>query len=83
MVWISPTGQTYTTRPGSWLLFPRLCLPTGQLPTAPTAKPPVGNRSLMMPVRRRTRQQDRARRIGAERALNAAHIAERNIPPPF
>jgi len=37
----------------------------------------------MMPLRRRTREQDRARRIAAERALNDAHIAERNQPPPF
>jgi hypothetical protein len=37
----------------------------------------------MMPRRRRTREQDRAYRINAERALNAAHVAERNRPPPF
>jgi hypothetical protein len=37
----------------------------------------------MMPTRKRTRQQDRASRIKAERALNAAHVAERNQPPPF
>jgi hypothetical protein len=37
----------------------------------------------MMPIRRRTRQQDRAKRIDAERALNNTHIAERNQPPPF
>jgi hypothetical protein len=37
----------------------------------------------MMPTRRRTREQDRAARIDAERALNDAHVAERNIPPPF
>jgi hypothetical protein len=37
----------------------------------------------MMPKRRRTREQDRARRIDAERALNSAHIAERSQPPPF
>jgi hypothetical protein len=37
----------------------------------------------MMPRRRRTREKDRAYRINAERALNAAHIAERNQPPPF
>jgi len=37
----------------------------------------------MMRTRRRTRQQDRDQRINAERALNAAHIAERNQPPPF
>ncbi|BBZ10187.1 HNH endonuclease signature motif containing protein [Mycobacterium branderi] len=34
VVWTSPTGQKYTTRPGSRLLFPSLCLPTGQLPSA-------------------------------------------------
>jgi hypothetical protein len=37
----------------------------------------------MMPMRRRTREQDRAKRIGAERALGSAHIAERNQPPLF
>jgi len=36
-----------------------------------------------MPKRRRTREQDRAHRIDCERALNAAHVAERNLPPPF
>jgi hypothetical protein len=36
IVWTSPTGQKYVTRPGSRLLFPALCLPTGELPTAPT-----------------------------------------------
>jgi hypothetical protein len=37
----------------------------------------------MMPKRRRTREQQRVCRINAERALNAAHVAERNQPPPF
>jgi hypothetical protein len=37
----------------------------------------------MMPLRRRTREQDRAYRIDAERALNDAHVAGRNRPPPF
>ncbi|GBE65713.1 hypothetical protein MFM001_21750 [Mycobacterium sp. MFM001] len=83
VVWTSPTGHTYTTRPGSRLLFPSLCLPTGELPSAPTTDQPPGDRGLMMPLRRRTREQDRAKRIDAERALNAAHIAERNQPPPF
>ena len=69
--WISPTGATYTTRPGSLLLFPTLCEPTGTLP-APTAREPDGaDRTLMMPTRRRTRAHNRARAIAAERALNA------------
>lgn len=82
VVWTSPSGQTYTTRPGSRLLFPALCVPTGELPTVSTNYGSVGDRGVMMPKRRRTRQQDRARRIDAERALNAARIAERNQPPP-
>ncbi len=83
VVWTSPSGQTYTTRPGSRLLFPTLCLPTGELPSAPTANQPPGDRGVMMPKRRRTREQDRAYRINAERALNGDRVAERNRPPPF
>jgi hypothetical protein len=83
VVWTSPTGRTYTTRPGSRLLMPALCVPTGELPAAPTAGPPNIGRGLMMPKRRRTREQDRIQRINAERALNDAHVAERNEPPPF
>jgi hypothetical protein len=37
----------------------------------------------MMPTRRRTREQDRIRRIDAERSLNDERVAERNQPPPF
>ncbi|OBI35698.1 hypothetical protein A5709_01340 [Mycobacterium sp. E1386] len=83
VVWTSPTGQTYTTRPGSRLLFPALCMPTGELRIPSTQYGPLGECGVMMPKRRRTRHQDRARRVNAERALNAAHIAERNQPPPF
>ena len=70
IVWTSPSGRTYSTRPGSRLLFPALCLPTGVLPTAARQYPNRGDRVVMMPTRRRTREQDRARRIDAERALN-------------
>lgn len=83
VIWTSPTGQTYITRPGSRLVLPTLCLPTGKSPTVRTANPPLRGRGLMMPRRRRTREQDRVRRINAERALNTAHIPERNQPPPF
>jgi Domain of unknown function (DUF222) len=71
VTWTSPTGQKYVTRPGSRLLFPALCLPTGELPTIRTAyRPPRGDRGFAMPSRRRTRQQDRAHRIEAERRHN-------------
>ena len=83
VIWTSPTGQTYTTRPGSRLVLPTLCLPTGELPSAPTLIRPPGERALMMPKRHRTRDQDRSYRINADRALNAAHVAARNQPPPF
>ncbi|WAC92835.1 HNH endonuclease signature motif containing protein [Mycobacterium sp. Aquia_213] len=83
VVWTSPTGQTYTTHPGSRLLFPALCLPTAELAAPPGQYQPTRNRGVMMPIRRRTRHQDRVRRIDAERALNAAHVAERSQPPPF
>lgn len=93
VVWTSPSGRKYVTRPGSRLLFPSLCLPTGELSVATTAQPPSPQRGLMMPARRRTREQDRARRIDAERALNADRVAESKPsatcpvpphgPPPF
>ena len=83
VIWTSPAGQTYTTCPGSRLLFPKLCLPTGELPSVSDVRRPLGDRGIMMPKRRRTREQDRARRIDAERALNSVHVAERSRPPRF
>jgi hypothetical protein len=83
IVWTSPSGHTYSTRPGSRLLFPTLCVSTGELSAAPSVDRPPDGRGLMMPKRRRTREQDRDYRVNAERALNAAHVAERNQPPPF
>jgi hypothetical protein len=68
----SPAGKTYVTTPGSALLFPSLCLPTGDLP-ALQADPPIeycGDRTAMMPRRRRTRAQDRAHHINTERRQN-------------
>ncbi|RRR39680.1 HNH endonuclease, partial [Mycolicibacter terrae] len=65
--WTSPTGHTYTTRPGSTLLFPTLYTPTGTPPPPPA---PNTDRGLMMPTRTRTRTQDRAHHINSERALN-------------
>ena len=54
-------GQSYTTHPGSRLLFPRLCRPTA----AVTAREHTGesgtgatNRGLMMPRRKQTRAQN-------------------------
>jgi hypothetical protein len=71
----SPSAQTYVTTPGSALLFPSLCVPTGNL-AGHEADSPIeycGDRNAMMPRRCRTRRQDRADRVAAERRRN--HVA--------
>jgi len=85
IIWTAPTGHTYTTRPGSMLLFPTLCTPTTPAPPPPDpASPPASeHRGTMMPKRRRTRAHNRAARIHAERRLNNAFVEHRNKPPPF
>jgi hypothetical protein len=82
IIWTAPTGHTYTTKPGSALLFPTLCLPTGEL-QLPRHTVVAGDRGVMMPRRRRTRAENIAKRIEAERKLNDDYVAERNKPPPF
>lgn len=77
--WTAPTGHTYTTQPGSRLLFPSLCLPTAALPATIAVAAPDHGRDVMMPTRRSTRAQDRLRCIAAERADN---VARRERPPP-
>lgn len=71
--WLSPTGQRYTTHPGSRLQFPALCRPTAPAVVDPDAElADDAARGLKMPRRRRTRAQNRAQAIEAER----------NRPPP-
>lgn len=81
MVWTAPSGQTYTTYPGSRIHFPSLCKPTA--PIAPPVAEPTPATGLMMPRRKHTREYDRRRSIEAERKLNDERVAERNKPPPF
>ena len=84
VIWTSPSGQTYTTKPGSAILFPSLCRPTAPITTpAATTTPAEPSRDLAMPRRTHTRTQNRHRAIETERQLNNADIAERNKPPPF
>ncbi len=84
MIWTAPDGQTYTTYPGSRILFPSLCRPTAPVTaTAPPPPPADPGRSLAMPRRKRTRAENRRRAIEAERRLNDEYVAERNKPPPF
>lgn len=84
IIWTSPTGHTYVTYPGSRRHFPKLCEPTATIWTGePPVVEPTGDRGAMMPRRRRTRAENLAKRIEAERKLNDEYVAERNKPPPF
>lgn len=94
VVWRSPSGQMYTTAPGGAFLFPTLAAPTGKLQIPESNGPQPAHRGLMMPVRRRTRAEDRAYRIASERQHNAERLARRHLlladriarddePPPF
>ena len=93
IVFTAPTGHTYTTEPHGAALFPILGQPTGDL-TIPEPHQPGGDRSVMMPKRRHTREQDQQHRINAERRERAELNAEQQRqhqqwldtnaePPPF
>ncbi|BBY57335.1 HNH endonuclease signature motif containing protein [Mycolicibacterium sarraceniae] len=82
VIWTSPSGRIYTTKPGGSLFFPQLFDPTGELnlPDPPVQEHEPG-RGLMMPARRRTRSQEREYRIRWERGRNEARATAH--PPPF
>jgi hypothetical protein len=79
VIWTAPSGQTYTTHPGSRLYFPTWNTTTAALPptTNPTP-PPHTDRTLKMPRRHQTRTAQHTAAIKAERALN-----QHQPPPPF
>jgi hypothetical protein len=92
VIWTSPSGHTYETTPGSALLFPDLCAPTGGV-AAGARSDRCSDRYAMMPQRRRTRAENRADYITAERRQNrrarvqrqtdsaAAQLISRGRPP--
>ena len=89
VIWTSPSGQTYITTPGSALLFPSLCAPTGGLEQS-LGQSCCANRASLMPRRGRTRAQNRANYIAAQRRRNrkpsvSAHVSivANDVPPPF
>ncbi|WP_264011325.1 HNH endonuclease signature motif containing protein, partial [[Mycobacterium] manitobense] len=45
VIWTSPAGQTYTTRPGSAVLFPSLCAPAAAVIRRDTHDDPSGERT--------------------------------------
>jgi hypothetical protein len=90
----APTGHVYSTEPHGAAMFPALAQPTGELDIPQSVQAPETDRSVMMPRRKQTRDQDRRDRITAERRqrheLNAEqrrqHAAWRATtyePPPF
>lgn len=85
--WTSPSGRRYTTTPGGAIFFPQLATPAGDIDLGAAGADAAGaggmapHRGLMMPVRRRTRAQERAARIAWERGINEARWAA--DPPPF
>jgi hypothetical protein len=94
ITWTSPSGRTYTTKPGGALFFPILATPTGDATIRKLTTTPTEARGLMMPRRKRTRYQEQQDRIAAERRINEARIAEERRkhqawlaatyePPPF
>ena len=72
VIWISPSGRKYITKPGSRLFFETWDTTTADLPPPSIVAPNIGDRALMMPRRRRTRAAEYAAWIKAERARNEA-----------
>jgi hypothetical protein len=81
IIWTAPTGHHYRSPPGSRLLFPHWDTTTPTPPISPATGPPPTDRSLKMPLRKRTRTAEQTARIQRERQRNQATID--NNPPPF
>jgi hypothetical protein len=72
VIWISPIGRKYVTKPGSRLFFETWDTATADLPPPALVVPNAVDRGLMMPRRRRTRAAEHAAWVKAERARNEA-----------
>jgi hypothetical protein len=71
----TPASKTYTTKPGATLLFPGWNITTTDAPPTGSPTPPADHSGLAMPKRKRTRAQQHASRIKAEREHNAVLTA--------
>ena len=80
LIWTSPTGHKTVTHPGSALIFPTLCAPTGRFTPGTVADDRHGDKTAMMPRRTHTRTHQRTAAILAERRANHQHHT--NPPPP-
>jgi len=73
IVWTSPTGHTYITKPEGAQWFTALGTPTGT-PEVSKSPPVSPQRGYCMPTRSTTRTQRRRKAILAERATNQDHL---------
>jgi hypothetical protein len=94
VVLTAPTAHTYSTEAHGAAIFPTLGQSTGELSIPPSLDTPETDRTVMMPRRKQTRDQDRRDRINAERRQRTELIAEEERqrqawlaanyePPPF
>lgn len=81
VVWTTPSGRRRTVPPGSRIHYPgwETTTPAPRAPVPPG--PPAPDRGLTMPLRTRTRAQQRLANIRAERERNRQLGADE--PPPF
>jgi hypothetical protein len=87
----APTGHRYSTQPAGALLYPALAVATGVLGSPGGGGPPSIGRSLAMPNRRQSRDEDRRSRVARERRrrseINAGCVQQAlragDEPPPF
>ncbi|MDT5067249.1 MAG: hypothetical protein QOK02_3404 [Mycobacterium sp.] len=81
VVLTAPTGHLYATEPHGASMFPVLGVSTGALDIPLQVPTPQGDRSVMMPHRTQTREEDRRDRINAERRQRSELIAEEERQP--
>jgi hypothetical protein len=85
--WAAPTGHAYTKAPGASILFPHWNIETPISRKRSISLIDDTDRDTKMPTRKRTRAQDRAQRIKAERARNqlarALERTQNDSDPPF
>ncbi len=86
--WTAPSGHSYTKAPGAAILFPHWNIDTPIPRKRAITLINDTDRDTKMPVRQRTRAQDRAQRINTERARNQLELAleradNNSDPPPF
>ena len=73
VIWTSPAGEKYVTHPGSAVIFPSLCAPAAPVTVERRPADERADKTAMMPRRTRTRAQQRAAAISAERHANREH----------